>query len=149
VADFRAATQQDKEFLYDLLKATMRAYVEALWGWDEAWQRAHFLEHLNLARSRIVVLDGVDIGVLTIEERQDEVFLGQIYILPTYQNRGIGTQLIRAVLSDAFAQELPVALRVLKSNPDAHRLYQRLGFQDSGETETHYMMRATPDQSKV
>jgi ribosomal protein S18 acetylase RimI-like enzyme len=139
------ATQQDEEFLYGLLKATMREYVDALWGWDEAWQRAHFLEHLNPERSQIVVVDGVDIGVLTLEERQDEVILGQIYILPAYQNRGIGTRLIRSVVSDAFARQLPVALRVLKSNPAARRLYQRLGFVDSGETETHYMMRATPD----
>jgi ribosomal protein S18 acetylase RimI-like enzyme len=141
----RAATEQDKEFLYALLKATMREYVEELWGWDEAWQRAHFLEHVDPARSQIVVLDGVDIGVLTLEERQTEVFLGQIYILPAYQNQGIGTRLIRSVLDDAFAQELPVALRVLKSNPSARRLYERLGFEESDETETHHIMRAVPD----
>ena len=35
---------------------------------------------------------------------------------------------------------MPVELQVLKVNP-ARRLYGRLGFQVTGETETHYLMQ--------
>jgi RimJ/RimL family protein N-acetyltransferase len=86
----RQATRQDRDFLYDLLKATMREYVAQIWGWDE------------------------------------------------------GRQLIRSVMADAFERGLPVALRVLRTNHPAKRLYERLGFKTTGETETHYLMKARP-----
>src|SRR5207248_4890163 len=38
-----------------------------------------------------------------------------------------------------------VGLQVLKVNP-ARSLYKRLGFLTTGQTATHYLMRATPEQ---
>ena len=62
-------------------------------------------------------------------------------ILPEYQNRGVGSAVIRDVLAQAQAEGLSVGLQVLKVNP-ARRLYERLGFSLVGETATHYLMRA-------
>jgi ribosomal protein S18 acetylase RimI-like enzyme len=139
----RAATSEDAEFLFQLLRATMREYVEQTWSWDEKWQRAHFQERFDPAKNQIVVLDDLDIGVIAAERREDEVFLGSLYILPEYQRRGIGTLLIKSVLDGAFREGLPVRLRVLKVNP-ARRLYERLGFLVVEEADTHYVMKATP-----
>ena len=141
--ELRAARQEDAEFLFGLLKATMQAYVAQIWGWDEEWQRAYFLERFDPSQERIVVLEGQDIGVLATEEREDELFLAKISILPGYQRRGIGTELIGSVLDRAFGRGVPVTLRVLKVNP-ARRLYERLGFVAVGETETHYLMESRP-----
>ena len=141
----RAATPEDAEFLFRLLKATMREYVEQTWSWDENWQRAYFQERFDPAKNQIVVLDDRDIGVIAAERREDEVFLSSLYILPEYQGRGIGTLLIKAVLDGAFQEGLPVRLRVLKVNP-ARRLYERLGFTVVEEADTHYHMKATPNQ---
>jgi ribosomal protein S18 acetylase RimI-like enzyme len=140
----RAATPEDAEFLFQLLKATMREYVEQTWSWDEKWQRAHFQEKFDPAKNQIVVLEHRDIGVITAERRADEVFLTSIYILPEYQRRGIGTLLIKSVLDGAFQAGLPVRLRVLKVNHPARRLYERLGFTVVEEANTHYSMKATP-----
>jgi ribosomal protein S18 acetylase RimI-like enzyme len=139
----RAATPKDAEFLFQLLRATMREYVEQTWSWDEKWQRAHFQERFDPAKNQIVVLNDRDIGVIAVDRREDEVFLGRIYILPEYQRRGIGTLLIKSVLDGAFQDGLPVRLRVLKVNP-AKRLYERLGFTVIEEADTHYVMKATP-----
>jgi ribosomal protein S18 acetylase RimI-like enzyme len=141
--ELRAARQEDAGFLYGLLKATMQEYVAQIWGWEEEWQQAYFQEHFDPSQERIVVLEGQDIGVLATEEREDELFLAKISILPEYQGRGIGTHLIRAVLDRAFDRGLPVTLQVLKGNP-ARRLYERLGFVAVGETETHTLMKAMP-----
>jgi ribosomal protein S18 acetylase RimI-like enzyme len=142
--ELRAARQEDAGFLYGLLKATMQEYVAQIWGWDEEWQRACFQERFDPSREWIVVLEGEAIGVLAIRERKHELFLAKISILPEYQGQGLGTQLIRAVLARAFGCGLPVTLRVLKGNP-ARGLYERLGFVAVGETETHTLMKATPD----
>jgi ribosomal protein S18 acetylase RimI-like enzyme len=144
--ELRAARQADAEFLYGLLKATMQAYVAQVWGWDEQWQRAYFQEHFDPSQEQIVILEGEEIGVLAIEEKEDAVFLSKVYLLPEYQGQGIGTHLMRSVLDGAFGRGLPVTLRVLKVNP-ARRLYERLGFVVAGETETHTLMEARPPGS--
>jgi ribosomal protein S18 acetylase RimI-like enzyme len=142
----RSVRAKDRDFLYRLKRATLKEYVEQTWGWDEGWQQAHFERTFDPTHLQVVVLDGKDIGMLLVERRDEEVFLGVIEILPAYQRRGIGTELIRSVLTAAFSAGIPVTLQVLKVNP-ARRLYERLGFGVVGETETHYLMKAVPDQA--
>ncbi len=139
----RPATLEDTEFLFHLLKATMREYVDQTWGWDEEWQQAYFQMRFDPTKNQIIVLDDQDIGVMSTEKRENEIFLSSIYILPEYQGQGIGTQLLKSLLAEAFGEGLPVTLRVLKVNP-ARRLYERLGFSVIRETETHYLMKVTP-----
>ncbi len=139
----RPSTEEDAAFLYDTLKATMEDYVRQTWGWNEQDQQARFRATFEPGKDHVVLLDGQPIGVFCTERGEDEVFIDKIYILPAYQRRGIGTHLITTVQNEAFAQGLPVALRVLKVNP-ARQLYGRLGFEQVDETESSYVMRATP-----
>ena len=143
VLNFRPATPGDAEFLYQLLKATMREYVDQTWGWEEEWQRAYFHMRFDPAKNQILVLDDQDIGVISVEWREDVVHLSTLYILPAYQGRGIGTQLLTDLQAAAFREGLPMTLRVLKANP-AKRLYERLGFVVVEEEEVRYTMKATP-----
>jgi ribosomal protein S18 acetylase RimI-like enzyme len=136
----RPATHADHDFLYRLHVAAMRALVTQIWGWDDAWQQQHFDDHFDPSLTRIVVVDGVDAGVVTVEWQADAAFIRGIEILPDYQGRGLGAAVIREAIADAAARGLPVTLQVLKINP-ARRLYERLGFSITGMTETHYQMR--------
>lgn len=142
--ELRPATREDFDFLYNLFRATMCEYIAQIWGWDEQWQQEHFTENFDPDTDHVIVLDEKDIGVISIEEKEDEIFLSKIYILPEYQRRGIGTQLINYLLGVAFNSGLPVTLRVLKTNP-SKLLYERLGFVEVGETETEYLMKAILD----
>jgi ribosomal protein S18 acetylase RimI-like enzyme len=119
----------------------MKEYVEAIWGWDERFQREHFSNSFNSTTSQIIVVDGRDVGELAVEERSNELFLSGIYILPEYQNRGLGTTILRSLLARARTSGRSVTLQVLKVNP-ARRLYERLGFVVVGSTETHFLMKA-------
>ena len=85
-----------------------------------------------------MVVDGLAVGLLRVSERESAVFIDQVEITPKYQGQGIGTSLI----NDLLARGRPVDLGVLKVNVDARRFYERLGFRVTGETETHYNMRA-------
>jgi ribosomal protein S18 acetylase RimI-like enzyme len=138
---YRPTTAGDEEFLYQLHRVTMRVYVQETWGrWDDEWQQAYFHEHFVPEDLLILQLDGVDIGVISVQERTEEFFLGILQILPRYQRRGIGSTVMRDLLTRAARQGKPVALKVLKSNRLARALYQRLGFGVTGETGTHYVM---------
>jgi len=138
----RQATEADYTFIYHLHRATMKDYVAQTWGWDEAVQEVMFKERFDPGRSWIIVVDGRDVGRLSIEQRIDTLFLGNLQILPEEQGHGLGTAIIKAILARAYDAGIPVSLQVLKVNP-ARRLYERLGFVVSGETATHYLMHST------
>jgi ribosomal protein S18 acetylase RimI-like enzyme len=139
--ELRPAGESDFEFLYELHELTMRDYVEATWGWDDQYQLVHFRKSFVPELLSVVLVDGVDSGVITVESRPADVFLGSIKLHPRVQRRGIGAALVRRVVEEAEARHVPVRLHVLKVNVGARRLYQRLGFVVVGETETHYDMR--------
>jgi ribosomal protein S18 acetylase RimI-like enzyme len=137
----RPATVEDYDFLYDLHEASMRVYVHATWGWVDAFQREMFKKSFGDKPRSIVIIDGVANGVIGVQVRAEEVYVDLIELHPRVQRRGIGAALVRSVLEQAAARRLPAALRVLKVNVGARRLYQRLGFAIVGENETHYDMR--------
>lgn len=140
----RQATGDDLAFLYDLHRTTIREAVEAIWGWDEGFQRRRFREQFDPAGMQIIVVDGHDVGVLQVEEWGDELFLGLIEIARSYQGQGLGTRVIKEVLAVAHAERRPVSLHVLKTNLRARRLYERLGFVVDEEREERVVMRAEP-----
>ncbi len=135
----RAATPHDVEFLWSLHRDTMRAYVESIWGWVESEQRERFLKHFEPPHRCIVELEGKPIGLWHVEWHTDHVFLASVEILPAHQSHGVGSGLIRDLLEQARERRLPVRLRVLLGNPAEH-LYKRLGFFESGRSETHVHM---------
>jgi ribosomal protein S18 acetylase RimI-like enzyme len=140
----RVATAEDYDFLYQLHAATIRPAVEATWGWDEAYQVERFRQHFVAGDNQIIVAGDEDVGVLKLEERDGDCFLGLIEIAPPYQGRGLATEVIRNVMAGAFGRGQAVVLHVLKANPGARRLYERLGFQVVERREERYVLRATP-----
>lgn len=136
----RIATPEDYGFLYVLHCATMHDYIEATWGWDEAWQQSYFQEHFRCETNQIIVLDGHNIGRVEVDYREDGVHIGNIQILPEHQNKGIGSLIILNIIRQAQRHERPVTLQVLKVNP-ARRFYERLGFVVEGEDDAHFKMK--------
>ena len=59
--------------------------------------------------------------------------IGAIYVLPAWQGRGVGRQLMAYALADLGRQGLvPVLLWVLADNRPARRFYERAGFAPDG-----------------
>ena len=139
----RAPTPADLDVLYTIFRAAMHHYVDLTWGWDEADQQARFRAGFPLDRARVILAGNEIIGAIDAERRAEGWHLNNIEIHPDWQRRGIGKRLVGDLIARARAEGLPVALQVLKVNP-ARRLYERLGFAVTGESETHYLMRAEP-----
>ena len=141
----RPATPADYTWLWELKRLTMRPYVEQTWGgWDDDAQEKFFRRSFSSETVQIVVVASRNAGLLHVEREPDAIFLANIQIHPEFQNDGLGTAVIRALLDSAQALNLPVRLQVLKVNTAAQRLYARLGFVPSGETLTHQLMRWRP-----
>jgi len=130
---------------HDLFKE----HATAIWGWDEA--RQDEIAEKEFAESGISVIQvaGQDIGVVQIEEKEDEFHLSQLWISRDFQGRGIGTAITKETIKMATAKGLPVRLHVLKTNHRARSLYERLGFVLDGKSEHGggFYMKREPDDT--
>lgn len=140
----RQATADDYEFLYRLHKAALGQYIDATWGWHEAWQREYFDRKFNPNERQIIQVDDQDAGVVVVREQDGELYLALIELLPEFQRRGVGTAVIHTLQQRAVARGLPLTLHVLKTNAPARRLYERLGFAITAEEETRHKMTWSP-----
>jgi ribosomal protein S18 acetylase RimI-like enzyme len=137
----RMVVASDYDALYRLHVDSMRAYVAATYGWEDAAQERFFREAWDQKKEARVLVDGDDIvATWLIERRTSDVYLAFVEVASTHQSRGIGTRILRALLQLAEAARVPATLMVMKANPRARRLYERLGFVAVRETATHYEM---------
>jgi GNAT superfamily N-acetyltransferase len=121
----RQAEATDADFIYRVVEATMRDYVEQIWGsFSEDYNRKNTAESIAAGICSVIEWEGQDIGVLAVERQPSHIQLAQIYVLPSHQRRGIGTRLIRDLVREARESGRPLRLRVLSVNP-ARRLYER------------------------
>src|SRR5262249_27391089 len=81
----------------------------------------------NLECDKIIQLDRTDIGVIGVERHSDHWFLEKLYLLPAYQNQGLGGSLLERLKSETAFAQLALRLTVLEVNP-ARRFYERHGF---------------------
>lgn len=138
----RPARNADYAWSWELKRLTMRPYVEATWGvWDDVAQEDFFRQNFRSDVVQIIEVDGRDAGLLHVEKEPAELFLANVQIHPAYQNRGLGTAVIKTVMESARALRISVRLQVLKANRGALRVYERLGFVTFKETPTHFIMR--------
>ena len=141
----RPAQESDYEWLWELKRWTMRSYVEQTWGlWDDALQEEFFRENFSSETVQIISVDGHDAGLLNVERDKGEIFLANLQIHPSFQNRGLGSAVLRELLESASALKLSVRLQVLRVNVGAAKLYLRFGFISYNETSTHLLMRWQP-----
>ena len=87
----RTAKEYDKDFLWKLKVAAMRGYVEQLYGWEDGRQYDHFEKTFHPDIITTIQYHRQDAGMIEPWEREEDLFLSRIEVLPEFQNRGIGT----------------------------------------------------------
>lgn len=139
---------QDEAFLFELYASTRQDELEA-WGWPPAMRHTFLTMQFRASQGyraafpdaefQIVMLDGKNAGRLVLHRTREELRVVDLALLPRHRNAGIGTALLRRIFGEAAATNKPLRLKVLKDNR-ARRLFQRLGFVKTGETELHLEM---------
>lgn len=149
----RAVTADDQDFLLELYRSSRGNDLREL-GWDEdrireflgmqyeAQQKFHDSDYQN-ARDEIIVCDGESAGRLLIEPREREIRCIDIALLPPFRNRGVGSVLIGQLQTRANREQKPLRLQVIRFNR-AINLFERLGFERTSETGTHFQMEWRP-----
>ena len=138
----RPAAADDLEWLVQLRITTMADYLvasgEALSEQEQRERVLHAFDDIRLIRR-----DTETIGMVKVTRSAQAWHLMQIQVVPAWQGRGVGRQVIAQILSEAHGNNVPVWLSVLKVNP-ARKLYERLGFAVVAQKENSYAMRADP-----
>lgn len=80
------------------------------------------------------------VGFYNGKNKDDNTFeIGNICIKPEYQNKGIGTAILKEILFEHKKQN--IKLQVFKINEKAIKLFEKIEFRKIGETEYHYQMK--------
>ena len=138
--NIRKAVQADVDFTFAVKEAAFREYVEKVWGWDEIDQRELHEVRFASQNAHIIQYRGIDVGYYSMSSTADWISVYQIFILPAYQRKGLGSACMRRILSDARAQKKVVRLQVLKINTRATTFYEGLGFKIVDVDDTHVQM---------
>ena len=135
----RQATIEDLEPMMAIGHEGIRPYVEAVRGWDNAEEERGFAEHFDPELISIILVGTHEVGYIKIHPHPDHNYIDGVYLARAYRSKGLGGQVISNAVSEAHAMGKTVRLRVLKTNP-ARRLYERLGFRQTGADSVHIYM---------
>ncbi|MGW6200703.1 GNAT family N-acetyltransferase [Kribbella sp. NPDC055110] len=130
----RLATVADVTFLADVTLAATDAQGRLPADFDEPAWRARFAEWTRESIEDpttdlyVVEVDDVRAGRLRVSRTAEGVEVNGIQLHPDVQNRGTGTAIFTELQSEAARSGVPLTVNVERDNPDARRLYDRLGF---------------------
>ena len=131
----------DYEFVYEVKKNAYKKYVEQCWEkWDDIDQKNRFKASMEKTfdRTYIIMFNNERIGFYQgqlVNERT--YYIENICIIPEYQGKGIGTEILKSVLNEYSDKNIEI--QYFKQNP-VGKLYKKLGFEPNGGTEFHYQM---------
>lgn len=136
------ADEQDKPYLLDLRKRTMVEQLEQA-GFDFSEDEHKAILQKGFEDIHLIKVDGKTAGMVKYHLEPQRLFISQFQIDPDAQGKGLGGKVLQFLLDLADTHQLPAFLNVLKKNP-ARKLYERMGFNYSGEDEHEYHMCRLP-----
>ena len=144
---FSEVTAADFDEVAALRIAAMRASLEQIGRFDPERARERLRKSFYPEHSGFVILDGQRIGFYTCRPTNDGCHLDHLYGHPGCQSRGVGSFVIRCLLSQSDTRRMPVRLGALRDSP-ANRFDQRHGFVRTAEDEwdIYYIRTPQPDE---
>ncbi|MFX0070161.1 MAG: GNAT family N-acetyltransferase [Candidatus Hermodarchaeota archaeon] len=127
-----------------LENVTLSSYFSDNPNWNENLQKKYFNSYFRPKYVNIITHSNQSIGAFSFINKRKEIVLFYLYILPQFQNKGIGTSIFKNILTTALKEYKTVKLAVLKKNVRAIELYTRLSFNIVNENDTHYFMEWIP-----
>ena len=134
----RRVVNTDEEFLLSVYASTRADELgqvewpegqrELFVKWQFELQRREYEARFPDAQYDVILIDNHAAGRIWIGRDEKQIRLLDIALLPEFQNRGAGTQLLRMLIDEAASANKPLRHMVFVLNNDAHRFYERLGF---------------------
>lgn len=146
-------SKEDEVFLFEVYASSRVAEI-SLWGWTdeqqqqflrmqyEAQQR-YYLQQYSKLRYSIILFEGKRVGRIAVVRQAREWIIVDIILLPEFQNRGLGSSLMRELQREAVNKNTPIRLSVFADSP-AQQFYERLGFLPVAGNGVYIIMKWLP-----
>lgn len=152
----RPVNDADQEFLIGVYASTRAAELAQV-DWDESqkdafirWQyemqKREYETRYPSARYDIILVDGAPAGRIWVGTDEKEIRLLDIALLTDFQDRGVGTQLLRQLMDEATRTNKALRHMVFVLNDNAYRFYERLGFKTIEDVGGYKHMEWLPGQ---
>lgn len=140
--NLRLATPADHDCIYALKAQSIRPYVEPIWGWDETYQRTDFDRDFSaIQQFQVVEVDGRFAGFVQCCFSPSSCEVVELHLLEAYRGHGIGSHILQHLQETCMAQNLELRIGCFKENRRAKQLYEKLGFIQIEETDSHYLFK--------
>ena len=155
---YRPEADTDTPFLTTLYRSTRETELSRT-GWDEEQKAAfivlqfraqydHYKMHYPDALWLIIEQNGARIGRLYLERWTHEHRIIDIALVPSARGKGIGTAILRDLMSEAREAGKSLSIHVEKENP-AMTLYRRLGFETLEDKGVYDLMEWAPSDRDI
>jgi GNAT superfamily N-acetyltransferase len=135
--ELRPAEDSDLEWIVEVRAVVLREDLERLGRFDPVRVRQRMRDGFSKNNTRVIVVDGKDVGSVSVRHEPEERWLEHFYIIPDQQGNGIGSRVLESVLREPG--ETPLRLNVLNGS-SARRLYERHGFVVDTEDDVDVFM---------
>ena len=144
---FSVVTVADFDELAALRVAAMRDSLERVGRFDPERARERLRKSFYPEHTEFIILDGQRIGFYTFRPAEDGFHLDHLYVHPSRQSCGVGSHVIRLLLTRSDDRQMPVRLGALRDSP-SNRFYQRHGFVQTAEDEWDIYYVRTPQPNE-
>ena len=130
------ATENDLLFINGLAREIWQAtYVENLGQEQVDYMLNLFYSHDAMRKNMeqghnfyIIKTEGKQIGYLDLEQKQDNLFIHKFYIDNSIQKKGLGSEVMKEIISELAAEGEKLKLHVNRQNFKAINFYFKNGF---------------------
>jgi RimJ/RimL family protein N-acetyltransferase len=122
----RPCTLEDAIFTYELMKSQMEHYFDSI---PEGWSEEKYWQGFKPAHITILEHGNNAVGFFDYEICNNELYFHNLQLIPVYQGKGIGRDVVSYVKKIAHDKNLHRVIgKVFKTNTKSYNLLQRSGF---------------------
>ena len=125
----RKATEDDVGFYFQVRKLTIKPLIEVYRPWDEDAEKRDIVKKVDIERDKIIMLGEKAIGLFSYFESDEEICLRLINILPEYQSKGIGSNLLLDLKNKADKLNKIIRLDTYQNNYRAIKFFEKAGYE--------------------
>ncbi len=128
----------DIELLYHIRKDSLSEYfIKRDMKWDEGEQKQKFKNDIGESEPYKILNNNQLIGYISIQQKEKEINIAQMYLYLRYQNQGLGGNALEKLMALYQNLKKPYTLHTSINNIEAQNFYIKLGFVEMIRNEKH------------